>query len=142
MSYLAKWRRHVGALIALAALACVRNPRSDTGPLPSPEYAAVRYCATTVAVGEGFLVSDAPGTAQIAVSSLPRDSVSWVEWVVLRVRITPDSALPEANTRRVQYNSRRSVPVSSTGPLSSTGRRIQDRVNQECRIARAVDSQF
>ena len=125
--------RHVVAIVALATAACARSPRPDADPVPlSSEDVAVRNCATSVAVGEGFLVSDRPGTAHIATSSLPSDSVSWVESLVLRVRITSDSALPEATIRRAQYNGRRNYPVSSTG------RRIQDRVNQECRIARAA----
>jgi hypothetical protein len=115
----------------LAALACVHNPRPQTDPLP--EYAAVRSCATHVAVGEGFLVADKPGTAWIASSSLPGDSVSWVESLVLRVRVYSDSVLPGASVKRAQFNQPRNYPVSSTG------RRIQDRVNLECRIARSVD---
>ena len=123
------------AILALATLACARTPRPDAEPEPlTAEKVAVRNCATSVAVGEGFLVSDRPGSAIIASSSLPRDSVSWVESLVLRVRFTSDSALPEATVRRAQYNGRRNYPVSSTG------RRIQDRVNQECRIARAASS--
>ena len=74
-----------------------------------------------------------PGTAWIASSSLPGDSVSWVESLVLRVRVYSDSVLPQASVKRVQFNHPRNYPVSSTG------RRIQDRVNQECRIVRSID---
>lgn len=127
--------RPIVAILVLATTACARNPGPDAEPVPlTAENVAVRNCATSVAVGEGFLVSDRPGTAIIASSSLPRDSVSWVEWLVLRVRVTSDSALPEATVRRAQYNGRRNYP------LSSSGRRIQDRVNQECRVARVAGS--
>lgn len=121
----------VVAVSALAALACAHNPRPQADPLP--EYSAVRTCATNVAVGEGFHVADRPGTAWIASSSLPGDSVSWVESLVLRVRVYSDSVLPQASVKRVQFNHPRNYPVSSTG------RRIQDRVNQECRIVRSID---
>jgi hypothetical protein len=123
--------RGIVAGSALAALACARNPQLQAEP--SPEYVAVRSCATNVAVGEGFQVVDRPGTAWIASSSLPGDSVSWVESLVLRVRVYSDSVLPQATVRRAQFNHPRKYPVSSTG------RRIQDRVNQECRIARTLD---
>jgi hypothetical protein len=123
------------AVVAIAILlpACVRSPRPEAEPLP--EYAAVRACARSVAVGEGFFITDSPASAYIAASSLPRDSVSWVESLVLRVRVHSDSVLPDASVRRVRYNARNHYP------LSSTGRRIQDRVNQECRVARTSERQ-
>ena len=124
-------RRSINAFLLLAGIACARNHPPQAEPLP--EYSAVRSCATTVAVAEGFRVADRPGTAWIASSSFPGDSVSWVESLVLRVRVFSDSVLPEATVKRAQFNHPRNYPVSSTG------RRIQDRVNQECRIARSTD---
>lgn len=126
-------QRIVVAVVALAALACTRTPRPGVEPVP--EYGAVRACARSVAVAEGFFITDSPASAYIASSSLPRDSVSWVESLVLRVRVYSDSVLPDASVRRVRYNARNHYP------LSATGRRIQDRVNQECRVARSADRQ-
>lgn len=126
--------RIIVAVVALPVLACARTPRPGVEPVP--EYAAVRACARSVAAGEGFFITDNPASAYIASSSLPRDSVSWVESLVLRVRVYSDSVLPDASIRRVRYNARNHYPVSSTG------RRIQDRVNQECRVARSADRQM
>jgi hypothetical protein len=128
---LAQVQRLAISVLALPVLACTHVQRPQVEP--GAEYAAVRACARDVAVGEGFFVSDTPASAYIATSSLPRDSVSWVESLVLRVRVYSDSVLPEASVRRVRYNARNHYP------LSSAGRRIQDRVNEECRIARAGD---
>jgi hypothetical protein len=123
MSRLSQGR--IGSILVVFILACSARNRSPEAEPPSfaQEHAAVQVCATSVAVGEGW-----PGTT----SKLPSDSIAWVEWLVLRVRMTPDSALPEATVRRAQHNGRRYYP------LSSKGRRIQDRVNEECRLARTA----
>lgn len=127
-------QRGVVAFSVLATAACARNSNLETEPMP--EYVAVRTCAANVAAFEGFKVpGGSVGGAYVATSSLPGDSVSWVESLVLRVRVYSDSVLPEATVRRVRFNARNHYP------LSSTGRRIQDRVNQECRIARTAPAQ-
>jgi hypothetical protein len=127
-------QKGVVTTLALAIVACARSPRAETEPLP--EYVVVRSCAVSVAAGEGFVTSGGgPGGAYVASSSLPGDSVSWVESLVLRVRVYSDSVLPDAIVRRVQLNGRRYYP------LSSAGRRIQDRVNEECRVARSAAPQ-
>ena len=127
-------QKGVVAVLVVAVVACARSSHPETGP--SPEYVAVRACAVNIAAFEGFKVPGGPhGSAYVASSSLPGDSVSWVESLVLRVRVYSDSVLPEATVKRVRYNARNHYP------LSSTARRIQDRVNEECRVARSSDRQ-
>ena len=127
-------QRGVVAVLVLAGAACARRSHPETEPVP--EYVAVRTCAVNVAAFEGFKVSGGGyGGAHVASSSLPGDSVSWVESLVVRVRVYSDSVLPEATVTRVRFNARNHYP------LSSAGRRIQDRVNQECRVARSAPTQ-
>lgn len=123
--------RSVAVLLGLAIVACARSPQPDTEPVALfPAEIALRTCATAVAVSEGFVA----GTGgNLASSRVPGDSAQWVEWLTVHVRVTSDSVLPDAEVRRARYNQR------DYYPLSAAARRIQDRVNQECRVSRVVD---
>ena len=99
--------------------------RARNGFSLSPDAAAVQSCASSIAIAEGYDMSGRTGMI-----GAPSDGMNWRERLELRVRLSGDSALPNARIRTATYSGRSSAPVSPAG------HRIVNRVNRECRFAR------
>jgi hypothetical protein len=85
---------------------------------------AVRSCADLIALSEGYELNGR--TRFIGGRS--------GEALVVRVRLTSDSALPDARI----WGRAPAFSGGKTAHVSATGNRILSRVNQECRFARAL----
>jgi hypothetical protein len=94
--------------------------RASTGFSVSPDAAAVQSCAMSIALNEGYEFTGRTGVAA------PNSG----ERLVLGVRLSGDSAFPNARIRTATYSGRSSAPVSPAG------HRIISRVNRECRFGR------
>ena len=105
--------------------ACALGLNRSTGLPRSPDVAAVQSCASVIALSEGYEWS-----AQMRAIGAPFDDNNWSERLELKVRLTGDSALPNARIRTGTSTGR------SIAHVSTAGNRILSRVNRECRIAR------
>jgi len=113
--------------VLLFAAACARHRSADPFAV-SPDVRAVQPCGAAIAVSEGFTEPVHPGSGS-AVSPTPGRG-GWRESLIMRVRLTPDSAVPNASIRSATQTGR------SGAPISPAGQRILGRINHECRFAR------
>src|SRR5688572_6241850 len=70
----------------------------------SPDAAAVQSCASSIALNEGYEVSGRSGAI-----GAPSDGMNWSERLELRVRLTGDSAVPDARIRTATSSGRSSA---------------------------------
>jgi hypothetical protein len=116
------------AVIISVIAACSSGPRRVSQPIAlSPEHAAAEACATGIALNEGFEIPRNRVTSSLVARG--RDD-SQGESVLVRVALTPDSIFTNAVIRSATYSGRGSAPISPAA------RRIENRVNQECRLPR------
>jgi hypothetical protein len=108
--------------------ACALGVNRSTGVQQSPDAAAVQDCVSLIALSEGYEFS-----ARTRAIGAPSGNSNWRERLELKVRLTGDSALPNARIRTATTAGGR-----SSAHVSATGNRILSRVNRECRIARGL----
>ena len=111
--------------IIVTLCGCTRGSDRPNGFRLDPDASAVYSCASSIAISEGYEQS-----GRSASVGSPSDGMNFTERLQMRVRLTGDSALPNASIRTATYSGRSSAQVSPAG------QRIVNRVNRECRFAR------